>query len=187
MEKFPSKVLSVTFCVERCFLDPINLKRELSFWVKEKKCQSKLLLILSRKGVSEGRYVSIHVRIPCGMVFVSAPQESGLHLGTMKDQLHHVNLFPKPVKLLFTKIEQIENLIYQFYPDDFLLRQQLFRLEAGIHAPLSRTTARSGVSFWNFYGPGSVDRPTLVRASLKQFKIVQPWIARINAAVKNRK
>ena len=39
------------------------------------------------------------------------------------------SLFLKPVKILLTKIEEIENLVNQWYPDDFLLRQQLFRLE----------------------------------------------------------
>jgi len=31
--------------------------------------------------------------------------------------------------LLLTKLEQIDNLTNQIYPDDVLLRQQLFRLE----------------------------------------------------------
>ena len=43
--------------------------------------------------------------------------------------------FLKPVKILLTKLEEIENLTNQWYPDDFLLRQQLFRLEVTVLKP----------------------------------------------------
>lgn len=33
---------------------------------------------------------------------------------------------------MLTKLEEIDNLTNQFYPDDFLLRQQLFRLEVTV-------------------------------------------------------
>ena len=41
----------------------------------------------------------------------------------------------KPVKILLTKLEEIENLTNQWYPDDFLLRQRLFRLEVTVLKP----------------------------------------------------